>query len=189
MKQLKHIIAAFEPCCEQERADKETILGYIDGGEELLTRENKLMHFTSSCWVMNPERTKALMVHHNIYNAWSWMGGHADGDTDLLAVAEREIREESGIHDLRLLTPGIFSAEILTVDGHEKRGKYVSSHLHYNVTYLFEADTQQETALKPDENSGVEWIEIEQLPQKVSEPWFLERIYSKLCDKVRALGI
>ena len=73
------------------------------------------------------------------------------------------------------------------MDGHEKNGQYVSSHLHYNVTYLFEADTQQETALKPDENSGVQWIRVEALPRMVSEPWFLERIYSKLCEKVQNL--
>lgn len=124
------------------------------------------------------------MVYHNIYNSWSWMGGHADGERDLRSVAEREIREESGIRQLRLLQPEIFSLEILTVDGHEKRGKYVSSHLHYNVTYLFEADTQQQTALKPDENSGVRWIDADQLENAVSEPWFMARIYSKLREKV-----
>ena len=86
-----------------------------------------------------------------------------------------------------LLDENIFSLEVLTVDGHEKKGQYVSSHLHYNVTYLFEADTEQETAMKPDENSGVRWIRVEDLPKAVSEPWFLERIYSKLCDKAQNL--
>ena len=127
------------------------------------------------------------MVYHNIYDSWSWMGGHADGETDLRAVAEREVREESGIRELELLKEGIFSLEVLTVDGHEKRGKYVSSHLHYNVTYLFQADTNQQTASNPEENSGVQWIRVADLPKRVSEPWFLERIYSKLCDKVRLM--
>ena len=35
------------------------------------------------------------MVYHNIYNSWSWLGGHADGETDLLAVALREVKEEA----------------------------------------------------------------------------------------------
>ena len=185
---LREQLEAFVPGNGQEEADKELLLKLLEQ-PKVFTRENTTGHFSASGWVVSPDRKKVLMVYHNIYNSWSWMGGHADGDTDLRAVAEREIREESGIHDLRLLTPHIFSAEILTVDGHEKRGKYVSSHLHYNVTYLFEADTEQETTQKPDENSGVQWIEIEKLAQKVSEPWFMERIYSKLCDKVRALGI
>ena len=185
---LREQLEAFVPGNEQEETDRLLLLELLSQ-PKVFTRENGTGHFSASGWVVSPDRRKVLMVYHNIYNSWSWMGGHADGDMDLQAVAEREIREESGIQNLRLLTPGIFSAEILTVDGHEKRGKYVSSHLHYNVTYLFEADTQQETALKPDENSGVQWIPVEDLPKMVSEPWFMERIYSKLCDKVRIMGI
>ena len=181
---LRQQIIAFTPWNEQETADQQLLLARLEE-KDVFIRENKVGHFTASGWVVSPDRQKVLMVYHNIYDSWAWMGGHADGETDLRAVAEREIREESGIRDLRLLDEDIFSLEVLTVDGHEKKGKYVSSHLHYNVTYLFEADTEQETALKPDENSGVRWIAVEDLGKMVSEPWFLERIYSKLCDKVR----
>lgn len=183
---LRQQINAFIPWNEQEAADKQLLLARLEE-KDIFIRENKIGHFTASGWVVSPDRQKVLMVYHNIYDSWSWMGGHADGETDLRAVAEREIREESGIRDLRLLDENIFSLEVLTVDGHEKKGKYVSSHLHYNVTYLFEAGTEQETCLKPDENSGVRWIAVEDLGKMVSEPWFLERIYSKLCDKVRNL--
>ena len=75
------------------------------------------------------------------------------------------------------------------MDGHIKRGKYVSSHLHLNVTYLFEADPAEPLRVKPDENSGVAWIPVSELPQKVTEAWFLERIYSKLCRKLRDTGL
>ena len=178
----------YTPYNAQEAADLPRVEKWLH--EPLgFSRMNDTGHFTASGWVVSPDRKKVLMVYHNIYNSWSWMGGHADGDRDLRSVAERDIREESGIRELRLLTPEIFSLEVLTVDGHEKKGQYVPSHLHYNVTYLFEADTQQQTALKPDENSGVCWIDVEKLPEMVSEPWFMERIYSKLCDKVRSLEL
>ena len=183
---LRQQIEAFVPGNAQEAADKPLLLQRL-AEKDVFTRENKVGHFTASGWVVSPDREKVLMVYHNIYDSWSWMGGHADGETDLRSVAEREIREESGIRQLKLLEDGIFSLEVLTVDGHEKKGQYVSSHLHYNLTYLFEADTEQETALKPDENSGVQWIRVEALPRMVSEPWFMERIYSKLCEKVQNL--
>ena len=183
---LRQQIEAFVPGNAQEAADRSLLLQRLDE-KDVFIRENKVGHFTASGWVVSPDRRSVLMVYHNIYDSWSWMGGHADGNTDLRAVAEREIREESGIRHLKLLDENIFSLEVLTVDGHEKKGQYVSSHLHYNVTYLFEADTEQETAMKPDENSGVRWIRVEDLPKAVSEPWFLERIYSKLCEKVQNL--
>lgn len=185
---LRQQIEAFVPGNAQEEADKSLLLERLEEAD-IFTRENRAGHFTASGWVVSPDRKKVLMVYHNIYRSWSWMGGHADGEEDLLAVAQREIREESGIRELKLLIPGIFSLELLTVDGHQKRGKYVSSHLHLNVTYLFEADPDQDLAVKPDENSGVQWIPVEKLPDMVSEPWLLERIYSKLCDKVLAMEL
>ena len=56
----------------------------------------------------------------------------------------REVKEESGIEEVKLLSDQPFSLEILSVDGHVKRGKYVTAHLHLNVTYLMEADPVQE---------------------------------------------
>lgn len=76
-----------------------------------------------------------------------------------MPVAEKEVAEECGLTQLNSLCPGIFSLEVLTVDGHEKRGQYVGSHLHLNVTYLFEADPSAPVFIKPDENSGVAWLE------------------------------
>ena len=111
------------------------------------------------------------------------MGGHADGDWDLLRVAKKEVMEECGLPELTEVSPDIFSLEILSVAGHEKKGRYLSSHLHLNVTYLFEADPAQPLRIKPDENSAVGWVKVEDIPQKTNEAWFRERIYSKLCEK------
>ena len=103
-------------------------------------------------------------------------------------MALREVREESGLSRLRPVTGEIYSLESLTVDGHEKRGAYVSSHLHLNVTYLIEADDAGPLAAKPDENKAVAWFGREEAVAASSEPWFRERIYQKLNDKLRALG-
>lgn len=182
-------IAAYVPFNEQEAQDKALLLRWLDSGVDIYTRENAAAHLTASAWVVSPNRQQVLMVYHNIYHSWSWMGGHADGDRDLLAVARREVMEESGLKELKLLSPDIFSLEILTVDGHIKRGSYVSSHLHLNVTYLFEADPSLPLAIKPDENSGVGWFPVAELPSRVSEPWILKWIYAKLSQKVLQSGI
>ena len=129
---------------------------------------------TASAWVVNKDRSKVLMIYHNIYNSWSWLGGHADGETDLLAVAIREVREEAGIAHVYPVLEEIFSLESLTVDGHIKKGKYVSSHLHLNITYLLEADPEEHLSIKEDENSGVAWFTPEEALEKSTEPWFVE---------------
>ena len=201
-------IASYHPFNEQEAADRH---------------------------VVNPEKTQTIMVFHNIYNSWSWIGGHADGCSDLAAIALRELREETGVEHARIVSPWecvdrssrrlnadqkakasaneisnetasankipnevvnatapsptspLFSLEVLTVDGHEKNSRYISSHLHLNVTYLVEVDPSEALRIKPDENSGVKWVSLDQVLNMSDEPWIRERIYAKLLAKLNLL--
>lgn len=178
-------IEKYQPFNEQEATDKTLILEWIRNNENAFSRENTVAHITASAWVVNKDRSKVLMAYHNIYNSWSWLGGHADGETELLSVAIREVKEEAGISDVRPVSEEIFSLESLTVDGHVKKGKYVSSHLHLNVTYLLEADSEEKVSVKEDENSGVAWFAPNEALEKSTEPWFVERVYSKLVEKMR----
>ena len=172
---------------EQEEKDKYLLLEWIMDNEDAFSRENKIAHITATGWVVNKDRSKVLMVYHNIYNSWSWLGGHADGETDLLSVAIREVKEEAGISNVLPVSEDIFSLESLTVDGHWKNGKYVSSHLHFNVTYLLEADSEEAVSIKADENSGVAWFAPEEALAKSAEPWFVEHVYTKLIEKAKQL--
>ncbi len=179
-EQLKNYL----PCNEQERADRATMLALLGTGADLFTRGNTVCHFTASAWTVDPERALVLMAYHNLYDSWAWLGGHADGGRDLLSVALREVAEESGLSRVRPVTDGIFSLETLVVDGHEKCGAYVPSHLHLNVTYLVAADSSLPVRCKPDENSGVRWFSPRDAVAASKEPWFRERIYKKLNAKI-----
>lgn len=183
---LKEQIENYQPYNEQEEKDKQTILKYMDTFEDVLTRNNEFGHFTASSWVVNKERTKVLMIYHNIYQSWAWTGGHADGESDMLNVAVRELKEETGVENVKVLTPDIFSLEIICVNGHVKRGKYVSSHVHLNCTYLLEVDEKETLKIKEDENSGVKWVKIEEVEKASSEPWMTEKVYQKLTEKLKS---
>ena len=185
---LTESIERFVPYNEQEACDQAEILRRLKSGEELFSRSNASAHFTASAWVVSTDRRQVLMAYHNLYDSWAWLGGHADGEQDLLAVAMREVREESGLEMVHAVSDEIYSLEIITVDGHEKRGKYVSSHLHLNVTYLLEADPAQPVRCKPDENKAVGWFELEETLEKSTEPWMRERVYRKLNEKLGLRG-
>ena len=180
----KEQLEKYVPYNEQEEKDKETMLKYISMFDNILTRDNEFGHFTASSWVVNKERTKVLMIYHNIYKSWSWTGGHADGDTDLLYTAIREAKKETGITNVRPIMEDIFSLEIVPVSGHVKRGKYVSSHVHLNLTYLLEADENEKLFVKEDENSGVKWIDIDEVKNVSVETWLIENVYNKLNSKL-----
>ena len=151
-------------------------------GDRLLLRECCYAHMTASSVIVNRDRTKMLMAFHKIYQSWAWTGGHADGDGDFEAVARREAQEETGIQNLKKLGAGAASLEVLPVWAHQKHGQMVASHLHLNVSYLFEADDTLPLRIAEDENSAVGWIPIAQLEEYVREKDMMP-IYQKLLNR------
>ena len=177
-------IEKFVPYDEKEAEEKDTMLKFIKDNDDVLTRNNKIAHFTTSAWIFNKDKTKVLMIHHNIYNSWAWIGGHADGDDDLRHVVLKEIEEETGLTNVKFLSDDIYSLHIVTVDNHMKRGKYVGSHLHMDVEFVLEADEEDSVRIKEDENSGVKWINIEDIEKVVAEEKMIP-IYKLLTEKVK----
>lgn len=178
-------IKNYQPIDEVENADHQSMMELIERyGEDAFLRTSLNGHMTASCLVVNESHDKVLMAYHLIYQSYGWLGGHADGEYDLEEVASRELMEETGVSNFKKIFEGIASIEVLNVGSHMKRGKYVSSHLHFNVTYLFECSDKSSTRVKPDENSSVKWIKIEDIDKVVTEPRLI-MIYKKILKRLK----
>lgn len=180
IREIKNYI----PYNEQEERDKELILNCIEHYDDLLFRENPAVHITSSGYIVNKDRTKVLMIHHNIYKTWAWTGGHADGDGDLIHVAVKEAVEETGVRHFKVVSEEMLSLDVLTVSSHIKKGKYISNHLHLSAAYLLEADENEKLIIKEDENSGVMWIPINEIDKYSNEPDMII-LYNKFNEKIK----
>ena len=111
-------IREYKPFNEQEERDREVLLRLLSGVEDVYSRENLTAHMTASAWVVNENRDKVLMAYHNIYHSWSWLGGHADGERDLLAVALREVGEMIyATHTGTLTESEVLLAKLQEIDG------------------------------------------------------------------------
>lgn len=180
-------IKNYKPYNIQEKNDKELILLAVNNFNNLFTRENPILHFTSSGYIINKTRDKVLMIYHKIYNSWAWTGGHNDGDTNFLRVAIKEAQEETGLKNINVISDDISSIDVLTVNGHIKKNKFVSAHLHLNITYLLEACENDELIINKEETKGVKWIPIAELDKYCSEKHMIDNVYSKLNDKINKL--
>lgn len=186
MNKLLKEIKEYIPFNEQEEKDKELFIKWLESGLDVFTRANEVAHFTATSWIVNKTRTKVLMAYHNLYKTFAWLGGHADGEKDMLKVAIKEMQEESGVENYKILSHNIFTLETLCVRGHEKHGAYVPTHLHLNVTYLFEVDETEPIRIKEDENSAIGWIDVDKIKDVCKkESWVVDRIYSKICQKIK----
>lgn len=170
---------------EAENQDKNLILSALNTYDNLLTRDNIIMHMTASGYILNKEKDKVLMIYHKIYDSWAWTGGHADGESDLLKVALKEAREETGLKNIKPIMENLFSLEVLTVNGHIKKNKYVSSHLHLNFTYLLEADEKDSLIVNEEETKGVQWISLDKIAEYSTESYIINNIYNKLNKKIK----
>ncbi|BES63864.1 NUDIX hydrolase [Gottschalkiaceae bacterium SANA] len=174
------IIERYQTKSEQEEQDRFLMLEQMDlTGNKILTRENEAAHMTSSAVILNPALDKMLMIHHKIYDTWTWTGGHADGEDNPLGTAIREAREETGIEKMMPLSKDPISIEVLPVFGHQKKGAYVSTHLHFNTSFVLIAEETELLVLNEEETNGVQWVPVVKIGEYSNEPMLIE-IYQKI---------
>lgn len=186
-EQLINEIRRFQPYTKEEDDAKARLLELIGmHGTHILDRDCPAGHITCSGFILSPDLRKTLMAYHLVYQSVGWTGGHADGCADLLGNALREAKEETSVTQIYPQSRRILSIDILPVPPHEKQGKPVKEHLHYNVTYGLIAPENQRIAAKPDENRDVMWLPVEEIAAHCTEPQMMP-IYEKLVRRMRAL--
>jgi 8-oxo-dGTP pyrophosphatase MutT (NUDIX family) len=116
-------------------------------------------HLTGSAWVLNPTKEKALLIHHLGLDRWFQPGGHAeDDDSTLMHTALREAQEECGLQKLHILSNNIFDLDIHVIP----RKKDIPEHLHYDVRFIFCAETEV-VSFDKSEIRDLRWVPIREL--------------------------
>jgi 8-oxo-dGTP pyrophosphatase MutT (NUDIX family) len=139
---------------EENRMYNET-LAFIGEHAECFDRTLSIGHVTGSGWVISPGRDKVLLMHHMKLDKWFQPGGHCDGDPDVAAVALKEVKEETGLRHVQLLTGAIFD-----IDVHEIPAKNeLPAHYHYDIRFLFEADPTDQLFIN-GESRDLRWVRL-----------------------------
>lgn len=187
MKRLQQTIECFSPRTALQKYSKEHLQDAIEiYGADLLDRSLEHGHLTASAIVLNSACDHVLMAHHKLFDSYGWLGGHSDGDADLLHVACKELTEETGISKFYPVLRAPISIEILDVRAHERRGVPVAKHIHYNVTFGFIASMKERLEVNAQENLAVKWIPIDELESYCTEAHMLP-IYRDNIQQIKHL--
>lgn len=175
--QLSTLLHNYHPTAPEEIDYKETMLQFLATHEDCFERSLEIGHFTGSCWLLSKDGSQGLILHHAKLDRWFQLGGHCDGDSDVLAVAIKEAQEESGIMGIRSVSPEIFDIDIHLIPANKKD----KEHYHYDVRFLLQV-TSDELVVNNRESKELRWIgkDINELPaQELS----VTRIFKKWANK------
>lgn len=177
MNELEKRLAAYRPCDETEQLVRQEMLAILgQKGAAVLSREEP-MHFTASAFVVNRTFNRVLLIRHKQYGTLSFTGGHADGESDLLAVAVREAAEEAGASVVPFVSAPV-SLDILPVPAHKRQGEPIQAHRHLSVTFACIAD---ENRKGQSGESLAEWVALSDLAKKIEEEHMLALYRKCLC--------
>jgi 8-oxo-dGTP pyrophosphatase MutT (NUDIX family) len=155
---------ATKPLNAHEAAMAADMIRFVEAHTDCAERSLKIGHLTGSAWIVDRERKRTLLTHHRKLNKWLQPGGHADGELNLLAVALREAREESGLTRLRVVAETIFDVDRHLIPAR----KTEPDHYHYDIRFMIEADTA-EPFVVTEESHDLAWIEIGRMAEYNAE--------------------
>lgn len=146
-------------------------------------RETKEGHVTGSALIATRDLTRVLLTHHRKLNLWLQLGGHADGEPDVAAVAAKEGEEESGLRDLVFFpeskVPRIWDLDIHWIPPH----KNDPGHYHFDVRYLMTTATPEAIATS-EESHDLRWF-----PLADAYGVTTEKSMHRMFDKIRAVNV
>ncbi len=168
---LKKIIQCYEPYLpsfetpENESSDLERFKIFLAREPQAFERSLACGHITGSSFVLDAAKESLLLTFHKKLKKWMQLGGHADGDKNVMNVALKETEEESGIKE-KDLVPLSFSKDlILPIDFniHEiPETKKEGAHFHYDVRYLFYT-AQSTPIILSDESCALAWVHLDSI--------------------------
>jgi 8-oxo-dGTP pyrophosphatase MutT (NUDIX family) len=169
---------------EEEINAKARIIEFIRSNQYCFERSLSIGHITASAWLLNKKGDKALLTHHRKLDAWLQLGGHCDGDPDVLAVAIKEAQEESGIQTVVPVMNSIFDVDVHSIPANSKE----AAHYHYDIRFLLQARDNDEI-VQNHESNELRWIDkdVRSFPTKARSVVRMFEKWVKLTQPIATL--
>jgi hypothetical protein len=147
------MLQEYYPDAPEERVFKDDMINFIKQYNNCFERTLEIGHITASAWLLNKDRSQALLMHHAKLNKWFQLGGHCDGNPNVLEVAIKEAQEESGIMGIKPVKSEIFDIDIHLIPANSRE----KEHYHYDIRFLL-AVTSDEHIVQNSESKALLWV-------------------------------
>ena len=161
---LLDLLKRYHPWDGADAAQARRLREFVEANENCFDRSNLTGHVTGSTWLVDASGKRVLLTHHKKLGKWLQLGGHADGNPDVLAVAMKEAREESGIEKIAPVSQQIFDLDIHPIPAHGTE----PAHFHYDIRFALQAAGAGDFIVS-EESRSLAWIEIEKIETLTEE--------------------
>lgn len=151
-------LTRYQPIDDSDLRQKERILNFVFETPDCFERTHLAGHITGSAWLIDKTGSRVLLTHHRKLNKWLQLGGHADGEADILEVARREAEEESGLTRIEAVSNEIFDVDIHAIPARSTE----PAHWHYDIRFAFRA-TASETIQITNESRDLQWVPLKSI--------------------------
>ncbi len=172
-------LATYPATWPEERATTQKLIGFVEQHAGCFERSLAVGHVTGSAWVINQAGTHVLLTHHKKLGKWLQLGGHADGDSNILRTALREVREESGLTAFEPVSTDIFDIDIHLIP--KRKGN--PAHYHYDIRFAIQVTGSEEYVVS-DESHDLAWVEVKSLNQFTLEESMLRMANKWLTGRI-----
>lgn len=168
---LLSALEQYKPISVSENDSRLRIKDFVSNNRHYCDRNNFEAHITASAWITSREKTQALLLHHKKLDIWIQPGGHIEAsDLTLEGACLRELKEETGLTDAVLVSPGIFDVDIHQIPARKKE----STHFHFDIRLWFESETM--AIQKNDEAHDLAWFDLDHIKQVTQDPSVLRMV-------------
>jgi 8-oxo-dGTP pyrophosphatase MutT (NUDIX family) len=171
---LLTLLENHHPTDPQEIQFTQQIIAFVKENPDCFERSLLIGHVTGSAWIVDKSHQFTLLTHHRKLDKWFQTGGHCDGDSDVLNVALKEAKEETGLSDIHIMKANIFDIDIHEIP--ERKG--IPAHLHYDVRFLFEANMDEPFTVS-SESTDLAWVELSKVA-KLNDSESIMRMVRKI---------
>jgi len=157
-------------------------IDFLEQNTKFWKRENLEGHITASAWVLSLDKSQTLLTHHKSLDSWFQLGGHIEPeDKSVWDAALREIIEESGIVPIDSISHSIFDIDVHLIPQNKKG---VPAHYHYDIRYLFFADSSQPILFDTNESNKVCWVLIDNVADKSTQDSVLRMVRKSIISSL-----